>query len=93
MNIQREIIKTIDVIVQKRIEAIVGSISYDIATTVEEVVGGKCRVTISGTTYLLEVGTGISPVANDTVWVHVPNGKITNAFILGFKSKAERTES
>ena len=93
MNIQKEIIKSIDIIVQKRIEAKVGSISYDVAATIEAVSSGKYQVTISGTTYLLQVGTSITPSVNDTVWVHVPNGKLTNAFILGYKTKAERTES
>lgn len=99
MNIQREIIKTINVLADKAIRDRMSEISLDIAATIKEIktetrlegdtnitVPIEYKVSIDGTDYWLKVGTGITPIVGQSVWVHIPNGKYTNAYILAYKT-------
>lgn len=79
MSIQDELIKTIEIIVNRKINNIVQS--RDVATVVTEINGDKYKVNIDGGDYWIKDGVNISPTIGMAVWVHVPNGKLGNAYV------------
>ena len=80
MSIQDELIRTIEIIVNRKINNIVQS--RDVATVVTGINGDKYKVTINGNDYWVKDGVNISPTIGMAVWVHIPNGKYTQAFIM-----------
>lgn len=63
-------------------KAIVKYQILDVATVVAEVKNNKYKVTIDGAEYWLKDGVGITGLSTGTpVWVHLPNGKIGDAYI------------
>lgn len=80
MSIQDELIRTIEMIVNRKIGNIAQS--RDVATVVTGISNGKYKVTINGDDYWVKDGVNISPTIGMAVWVHVPNGKYTQAFIM-----------
>ena len=81
MSIQDELFKSIEILCEKYLAK--QNISRTVASTVESSEDGKYKCNIDGVYYYLKCGTG-STLANGTaVWVHIPNGKIGNAFIMG----------
>lgn len=83
MDIQGEIIKTIDIMIAKRLEK--SQISTDVASVVQEISGTKYKVTINGTKSWVKCGTNLSLNIGTPVWVHIPNGNINDAFILAYR--------
>lgn len=78
MNIQEEIIKAINVIVEKNIEKYQ---LLDVPSVVTGVKNGKYKVTINGAEYYVKDGVNINPAIGTLVWIHIPNGDIKNAYI------------
>ena len=81
MSIQDELFKSIEILVQKAIEK--QNISRTVASTVESVNGNTYKCNVDGAYYWLKNGTGVSLSNGTSVWVHIPNGKMNNAFIMG----------
>lgn len=78
MDIQNEIIKSIDIIVQKYLERYQ---FLDAESVVLEVKNNKYKVNINGGDYYVKDGVGINPTVGTAVWIHIPNGDIKNAYI------------
>ena len=51
------------------------------ATVVTEINGDKYKVNIDGVDYWIKDGIGLGLTVGMGVWVHVPNGKLGNAYI------------
>lgn len=83
MSIQDELFKSIEILVSKYLEK--QQISRTVASTVESVSDGKYKCNIDGATYYLKNGCGATITAGTSVWVHIPNNKINNAFIMGLR--------
>ena len=77
MDIQSEIIKAIEVMIQKKVSPAL----MDIPTVVIGVEGDTYKVNIDGIDYNVKDGVNISPTVGTKVWVHLPNGKINQAYI------------
>lgn len=83
MNIQREILRTIEVIVQKEIENL--NIPRDVPTIIKERdLKGNYLVTIDGSDYWVKDQVGLGELAPmDKVWVHIPtSNNFSSAFII-----------
>lgn len=87
MSIQDELFKTIEILVSKYLEK--QNISRTVASVVEYASDGKYKCNIDGVYYYLKCGTGAVLNNGTAVWVHIPNGKIGNAFIMGTRSNSE----
>lgn len=83
MDIQEEIIKTINVMIAKKLEK--SNISTDVASVVQEINGNKYKVLVNGVKIWVKNGCNISLSVGTPVWVHIPNGNINDAFILAYK--------
>lgn len=81
MDIQEEIIKSIDVIVRKYMERYQLVDVTGIVTGEKNEKTNKYQVTINGADYHLKDGVNINPTVGTAVWVHVPNGDMKNAYI------------
>jgi hypothetical protein len=81
MSIQDELFKSIEILVSKYLEK--QQISRTIASTVEAISDGKYKCNIDGATYYLKNGSGATLSRGTAVWVHIPQNKIGNAFIMG----------
>ena len=81
MSIQEELFKSIEILVEKYLEK--QNISRTVASTVESKADGKYKCNIDGQYYYLKCGTGANLANGTAVWVHIPYGKIGNAFIVG----------
>lgn len=79
MSIQDELIKTIEIIVNRKINNIVQS--RDVATVVTDISGDKYKVNIDGGDYWIKDGIGLGLTVGMGVWVYVPNGKLGNAYV------------
>lgn len=77
MDIQNEIIQAIDILIKKRLPVT----RMDIPTVVLGVQGDKYKVNIDGADYNVKDGIGLNPTVGTKVWVHLPNGKINQAYI------------
>lgn len=82
MSIQDEILKSIDIMVRKSIEQYQ---KLDVASVVTEIKDNKYKVTIDGADYYVKDGVGINPVVGMSVWVHIPNSDMKNAYIAARK--------
>lgn len=80
MDIKQEIIESINIIVNRSIQKLVNN---DIATIVEEIdsTRGRYKVRINGVEKYVKDGVGISPIVGQSVWVHLPNGVLKDAYI------------
>ena len=81
MSIQDELFKSIEILCEKYLAK--QNISRTVASTVESSSNGVYRCNIDGAYYNLKCGTGASLANGTPVWVHIPNGKMGNAFIMG----------
>ena len=77
MDIQNEIIQAIEIMVAKR----VSSTPMDIPTVVIGVDRDYYKVNIDGAEYSVKDGINLNPTVGTKVWVHLPNGKINQAYI------------
>ena len=83
MDIQEELIRTINMMISKKFEK--SKISTDVPSVIQEISGNKYRVIIKGTSYWIKCGTNLSLNVGSPVWVHIPGGKIDAAFILAYR--------
>lgn len=80
MDIQKEIINTITLLIDKKLSNL--AISRDIPSVVTDIDGDTYIVNINGSKSRLKCGTDITLTKGSPIWVHVPNGDISKAFIL-----------
>lgn len=69
MNIQKEIIQTIETLVKKEIQK--QSQSRDVVSVVTGIKGDKYKVTIDGAEYWLKDGIGLNLAVGTQVWVRI----------------------
>lgn len=83
MNIQNEIIKTIELIVQKTVE---NQQNLDVSSVVIDINENKAIVVVDGNTY--EVNNTLGLKKGDNVWLHIPNSRknINQMFMITPKS-------
>ena len=79
---KQEIIQTIKITVQKEIQKLKSSVPRDVPSVVTGISGNKYKVNIDGGEYWIKDGIGLGLTVGMSVWVHVPNGKYTQAFIM-----------
>ena len=80
LNIQEEIFKSIETIVQKVLEK--SNITQLVSCVIVDTKYDKYVVSINGANYVVKDGIGISGLHVSTpVWVTVPNGDYSKAFI------------
>ena len=77
-TIQEEIIKSIDVMVQKRMDE---NKSFDVATVIEEIKDNKYKVRINGTYHWVTKGVYLNLSIGRRIWVRVPDGDLSKAYI------------
>ena len=80
MSIQEEIINAIETIVEKYMKS--NNTSQDVATVVTEISNNKYKVKINNSEYWIKNGVGIELFVGSQVWVHIPNGKLKDMFIM-----------
>jgi len=82
-NIQNEIINSIQVMIEKS----------DSTTTkagiVTRINNDRYQVSINGIEYNVYDAVGCDPGIGSGVWVQIPNGKVSDAFITGLRGNAE----
>lgn len=82
MNIQDEILKSIDLIVQKALEKYKDN---DVIGMVTAVNGDVCTVSINGASYNVKNGIGINLTPGNQVWLRIPNNNYKNMYIASKK--------
>ena len=86
-NIQNELISAINVLIDKSLE------NYDSTTTkagvVKSISNDRYQVMVNGTEYNVYDAVGCDPGIGSGVWIQVPNGKVTDAFITGLRGNAD----
>lgn len=83
MNIQNEILKAIEIIIDKKLEKY--AIVSDVQSIVTDVKNDKYKVFINGSEYWVKCGFDTTSINIGTpVWVHLPNGNqnFKSAFII-----------
>lgn len=78
MNKFRELMESIDILISKRLEKTT-TISYGI---VKQVLDNKCIIVIKGENYTLPF-YGNTPVANKKYPVFLPQGSLSQGFVIG----------
>lgn len=78
MGISEEILDAIKIAINK---AIAQTQVSDISTVVTATDKNKYEVIIDGEKYKVSDGINLSPTVGTPVWVHIPNGDITKAYI------------
>ncbi len=73
INIQEEIIKTVEQIVEKYLSKY-SQKNTEIATVVIGISSDKYKVCINNIDYWIKDGVNIQPSIGDAVWVRTPNG-------------------
>ena len=83
MDIQNEIIKTIELIVQKAVE---NQQNLDVSSVVVGINGNKAQVIVDGNIY--EVNNTLGLKKGDNVWLHIPNSRnnMNQMFMMARKS-------
>lgn len=81
MSIQDELFKSIEILVEKYLSK--QKVSKTIPSTIEDVSGDTYKCNIDGRYYNLKNGSGAILTTGTAVWIHIPNGVIGNAFIMG----------
>ena len=77
MDIQKEIMSAIDSLIKERMP----NISSDVLAMVLEIKDNKYRVVLGGADRWVINGIGVEIAVCDRVWVRIPNGNISQAFI------------
>lgn len=80
MDIQKEIIETIKLMVDKIIDS--RNISKDVESVILDISGDLYTVMINGGKFNVPCGVNIPLEIGDWVWVHIPNADVKKAFIL-----------
>ena len=81
MDIKNEIIKTIEILIDKRIP----KGFQDIPTVILGQQGNKYKVKIDGVEHWVKDGVQLHPAIGKSVWIHLPNGKLTDAYIAALR--------
>lgn len=87
MNIQNQILDSIDIIVKKALEN--QQNTETVPSIVEGIANDKYVVTVNGTKCEVYDSVGCNPSIGKSVWVQIPNGDIKGAFITGLRGNAE----
>lgn len=87
MDIRDEIIKSIEVMIDKSLENQKNTTTKP--AIVESINNNKYQVSLNGTTISVYDSVGCDPTIGAGVWVQIPNGDIKNAFITGLRDNAE----
>lgn len=82
MAIKDEIIKTVEIIINKKIENLLNRDASGVVTEIKE---NKYKVNINGSDYWLKDGVNINPNIGTAVWIYIPYGNMINAYICGRK--------
>ncbi len=77
MDIQNEIIQAIEILIKKNLPPS----RLDIPTVVLGIEGDTYLVQIDSGNYYVKDGINLNPTIGAKVWVHLPNGKINQAYI------------
>lgn len=77
---KQEIIQTVENLINSKMKNI--TVNTDEPSVVTEISNNKYKVTINGNDYWVKDGVNLSPTIGTAVWVHIPNGKYTQAFIM-----------
>ena len=59
--------------------------SRDVASVITNIHQDQYEVPIEGAVYLVKNGVGIHLNIGDPVWIHIPNGNMTEMFIMAKK--------
>lgn len=89
MNIQEEIIKSIAVMIDKSLEEQDSKLTKTKAGIVKSINDDRYQVEIDGVEYNVYDSVGCDPGIGKGVWVQIPNGRVTDAFITGLRGNAE----
>lgn len=76
MQFKEEIMKSIEIMVNKAIEK--HTPSFDVTAVVLDIKGDKYKVKIDGGEYWLKDGVNINPSVGMGVWVRIPNRRNMN---------------
>ena len=76
---RQEIIQTVENIVNGHLKNI--NASRDVPSVVTAISGDKYKVNIDGGDYWVKDDIGLGLTVGMAVWVHVPNGKLGNAYV------------
>lgn len=82
MEIIEELLKSAEIIIEKKIAKLINT---DIPAIVTQVNGEKYKVNLNGADYWIKDGVAISPTVGMSVWVHIPNGNYNHAYICAKK--------
>lgn len=93
MDIQKEIIDTIELMVSKMVEKM--NLSSDVSSVVQDIeivnkrnkVIKNYKVKIQGRDYMVYDGVDISPQVGQRVWIHIPYGNYDEAYICALDRK------
>lgn len=81
-DINKAIIESIEMIVDKRLEKLIYNDRMAVVTgTQTKGRRTKYKVLMDGAEYLVSDGVNLAPSVNTKVWVHLPNGSLENAYI------------
>ena len=69
MSIQEEIIKTVEIIVQKYMTKL--KISRDVVCVITDISGDKYKINIDGTNYWVKDGIGLNLTVGTQVWIRI----------------------
>ncbi len=72
MNIQEELINSIKIMIDKKLDGRLYNI--EIPSVVTEISKNKYKININGKDYWIKDGVNINPTVGTAVWVRTPNG-------------------
>lgn len=81
MDIKDEIIKTIELLIDKKIK----TSPSDVPAVVLGISRNKYKVSVNGIEYLVNDGVRLQPSIGTSVWLHCPNGNISKAYIAALR--------
>lgn len=83
MDVQEEIFKTIETIVDRYVAGL--NLSHDEPGIVLGTSNGMYIVSIKGGKYTVKDGVNLRPRANTPVWIRIPNNDYNQAYICALK--------
>lgn len=81
-NINNAIIQSVEMIINKKLEALLNNDKVATVTGIKTI--GRTKkfiVKMDGGEYLVYDGVNLNPPINTKVWIHLPNGKLEQAYI------------
>ena len=83
MDVQEEIFKTIEIIIDRYVDRL--NLSHDEPGIVLGTSNDKYIVSLKGGQYTVKDGVNVHPSANTPVWVRIPNNDYNQAYICALK--------